>query len=76
MAVTAPETPITPPAVADAEEAGQVLARFVATLESERLHGAGDSIALVRLFTAVERTGLGRQDPGRRSGGPRPTCTG
>ncbi len=54
MAVTAPETD-TPPAVADAEEAGRVLARFVATLESERYTG-GDSIALVRLFTAVERT--------------------
>ena len=54
MAVTAPETD-TPPAMADAEAAGRVLARFVATLESERYTG-GDSIALVRLFTAVERT--------------------
>ena len=54
MAVTAPETD-TPPAVADAEAAGRVLARFVAALESERYTG-GDSIALVRLFTTVERT--------------------
>jgi hypothetical protein len=54
VAVTAPETD-TPPAMADAEAAGRVLARFVATLESERYTG-GDSIALVRLFTAVERT--------------------
>ena len=54
MAVTAPETD-SPPAFADAEAAGRVLARFVAALESERYTG-DDSIALVRLFTTVERT--------------------
>jgi hypothetical protein len=56
VAVTAPDTDTdTPPAVADAEAAGQVLARFVAAMESERYTG-DDSIALVRLFTTVERT--------------------
>ena len=45
------------PTFAEAETAGEVLARFVAALEPRRYSGE-DAVALVRMFTNVERTGV------------------